>query len=99
MEPAQIFQVGIILVEIALGRRILAKSPTVASNPAFMNHIAAIEETMGVPYKQACEFCLMQEGKEAWDPNAKYVANSLVSKGAPEPVEMVSLFYSEVFMR
>jgi hypothetical protein len=98
-EPAQIFQVGIVLVEIALGQRMLADIPTLAPKPVFVDHIAAIEETMGVPYKQACEFCLMQEGKGAWELNAEEVATSLVSTMAPEPVEMISLFYSEVFMR
>lgn len=94
-EATQIFNIGVILVEIALGCRFLPDAP----KNMITESMGTIERLMGSPYRQACEFCLKQKdvGSHSWVRDSH--SGSSPSSSTPYIVQMTSHFYSEVFMR
>jgi len=84
IERFQIFQVGILLIEIALETTI----STVDSRGIPSNMIPRIEDSMGPQYAQVCEFCLGHEDAR----------KSGGSETAFDSGSLLQAYYSEVFI-
>jgi hypothetical protein len=94
---AQIFQIGVLLVEIALDR------PSCSAGMEDLDFgsstIPYVERSMGHRYKQACEFCLTRKDDDGLLPDQK---DSLGNDGLAKRSTlhwMLKQYYAEVFLR
>lgn len=97
LERAQIFQIGILLVEIALETTLAVEGSI--DTDITSRSISVVESVMGSLYKQACEFCLRDE-KEGTYLNiveSPTLHDETVAK--IESDSMLTGYYSEVFLR
>jgi hypothetical protein len=94
---AQIFQIGILLVEIALDRpSCLAGMEDLEFGSSIIPYV---ERSMGHRYKQACEFCLTRKEDDGFFLDQKDASGS---NGLPRQSDsnwMLRQYYAEVFVR
>jgi hypothetical protein len=94
---AQIFQIGVLLVEIALDRP--SCSAGMEDLKFGSSTIPYVERSMGHRYKQACEFCLTRKDDDAFllDQKDSFDSDVLVKRSASH--WMLKQYYAEVFVR
>jgi hypothetical protein len=94
---AQIFQIGVLLVEIALDR---PSCSTGMEDLEFgSSTIPYVERSMGHRYKQACEFCLTRNDDDGFllDQKGSFSSDGLGKRSASH--WMLKQYYAEVFVR
>jgi hypothetical protein len=97
LERAQIFQIGILLIEIALESTLAVEG--YMDIEAASRSISLVEKTMGVRYKQACEFCLNDENDGTYLNTMESPTSQDDTDAKIDSDSMLTRYYSEVFIR
>jgi hypothetical protein len=94
---AQIFQIGVLLVEIALDR------PSCSAGMEDLEFgssiIPYVERSMGHRYKQACEFCLTRKEDDGFFLDQKDISGSDRLPRLSDSNWILRQYYAEVFVR
>ena len=96
LERSQIFQIGVLLIEIALESTLSSNEPM---DLQVESKIPVVEKSMGIPYKQACEFCLNNTERYPRMAPAEDLASDGDIEASGSSFHMMRQYYSEVFMR
>jgi hypothetical protein len=97
LERTQIFQIGVLLVEIALERTLSSSDSMKLEFES--KSISVVEKSMGTRYRQACEFCLNNKEGDTYLPAAETLASHNDTEVIVNSEYMIKQYYSEVFMR
>jgi hypothetical protein len=96
LERSQIFQIGVLLIEIALESTLSSNEPM---DLQVESKIPVVEKSMGMLYKQACEFCLNNTERDPHMAPAEDLASDGDIEASGSSFHMMRQYYSEVFMR
>jgi len=94
---AQIFQIGVLLVEIALDRP--SYSAGMEDLKFGSSTIPYVERSMGHYYKQACEFCLTKKDDDGFLLDQKDSSSTDQTVRRSNSNWMLKQYYAEVFVR
>lgn len=96
LERSQIFQIGVLLVQIATGNS--TKSDDFGSHFE-LDWLTGVEYSLGMGYRQACQFCLECRDNDIHMEESSTSGSQMTDRPDFDSKYLLQLYYSEVFLR